>query len=183
MRPCRYPRAMLAPFITSIILSAPLAAQGLTGRSANPGDVATLDGIIGAFYEVVSGPAGQSRDWARDSTLYTAGVRFMFQVGSGSARRWQAVDHATFAEQSADLAEHGFFEREVHRVVREFGGMAHVFSTYEWTSPTETGPQRGRGINSIELIFEHGRWWITYAQWAGEREGLPIPAEFLPGGR
>ncbi len=35
-----------------------------------PEDVQTLDGIIKAYYEVVSGPAGESADRARDESLH-----------------------------------------------------------------------------------------------------------------
>jgi hypothetical protein len=159
-----------------------VSAQALSARAADPADVATLDGIISAFYDVVSGPAGAPRDWARDSTLYTATVRFAFPAGAGAERRWQTVDHAVYARQADTFLQQGFFEREIHRVVSRFGAMAHVFSTYEWSSPTPDGPQRGRGINSIELMFEDGRWWITYAQWAAESADQPIPAAYLPPG-
>jgi hypothetical protein len=165
-----------------LLTAAPLHAQPLTTRAARPADVTTLDGIIAAFYDVVSGPANQPRDWARDSTLYTSDVRFSYMVGEGAQSRWQTVTHHTYATNSNEILRRGFFEREIHRVVRRFGNMVHVFSTYEWTSPTPTGPQRGRGINSIELIFDRERWWITYAQWLSESPTQPIPAEFLPRG-
>jgi hypothetical protein len=178
---------MRAPLVAALLiataaLAAPASAQPLTPRAADPADVATLDAIIAAFYDIVSGPADERRDWARDSTLYTAGVRFTIEAGGGGERRWQTIDHASYARQSSAFLERGFFEREIHRVTQEFGGMAHVFSTYEWTAPTETGPQRGRGINSIELVFEQGRWWITFAQWASETPDHAIPAQYLPGG-
>jgi hypothetical protein len=34
-----------------------------------PEDVSTLDGIMKAFYETISGTAGQPRQWGRDRTL------------------------------------------------------------------------------------------------------------------
>jgi hypothetical protein len=178
--------ALVAPLLIAIaatVLAAPASAQPLTERAADPADVASLDAIVAAFYDIVSGPAGEPRDWARDSTLYTAGVRFTIQAGGGDAGRWQTIDHATYARQSSAFLAGGFFEREIHRVTQEFAGMAQVFSTYEWTAPTETGPQRGRGINSIELVFDDGRWWITSAQWASETPDRPIPAQYLPPGR
>jgi hypothetical protein len=166
-------------------ITTPANAQPLTTRAADPADVATLDGIIAAFYDIVSGPAGERRDWARDSTLYTLDVRFTIEAaaGTGAAGRWRTIDHGTYARQSNAFLEGGFFEREINRVTHEFAGMAHVFSTYEWTAPTETGPQRGRGINSIELVFDQGRWWITFAQWASETPERPIPGAYLPSGR
>jgi hypothetical protein len=178
-------RAPLVPalLIATIALAAPATAQPLTQRAADPADVATVDAIVAAFYDIVSGPAGRPRDWARDSTLYTADVRFTIEAGAGAVRRWKTIDHATYARQSSAFLEGGFFEREIHRVTHEFAGMAQVFSTYEWTAPTESGPQRGRGINSIELVFDQGRWWITFAQWASETPERPIPARYLPSGR
>jgi hypothetical protein len=98
----------------------------------------------------------------------------------GVQRRWVTVDHARYARESSSYLERGFFEREIHRVERRFGDLVHVFSTYEWTAPTPQGPQRGRGINSIELIHAGGRWWITYAQWYTESPEHPIPPEYLP---
>src|ERR1700719_239275 len=48
------------------------------GKAApRPEDVSTIDGMIKAYYEVVSGPAGQSRQWDRDATLYISNVRFV----------------------------------------------------------------------------------------------------------
>ena len=59
-----------------------------------PDDVRTIDGIVRAYYEIVSGPAGQPRDWARDSTLYIDQVRFV-AAGAGPAGegRIRVMDH------------------------------------------------------------------------------------------
>ena len=40
-------------------------------------DVATLDAILHAFYETVSGAVGQPRDWARFRSLILPGGRLM----------------------------------------------------------------------------------------------------------
>jgi hypothetical protein len=36
---------------------------------ANPADVASIDSIISALYDVISGPAGKKRDWDRFSGI------------------------------------------------------------------------------------------------------------------
>jgi hypothetical protein len=41
-----------------------------------PEDVLTLDGIINAYYAVITGPPGEPRQWGRDRTLYWPGIRF-----------------------------------------------------------------------------------------------------------
>src|SRR5437660_4770493 len=38
--------------------------------NADPSDVASIDAIITAAYEVISGPAGKKRDWHRERSLF-----------------------------------------------------------------------------------------------------------------
>ena len=72
----------------------------------------------------------------------------------------------------------GFFEREIHRITRRFGNIAHVFSTYE-SRLTPDGPITDRGINSLQLFWDGTRWWIASATWDEERPDNPIPPEHL----
>lgn len=148
--------------------------------AAKPEDVASVDSLIKAFYEVISGPAGQPRQWARDRTLYAPGVRFVsIEVENGKPRP-VVMDHQTYVDRvDRGFVRGGFFEREIHRVERRFGNMAHVYSTYEWKT-AEGGKVEGRGINSIEMYYDGGRWWIASVVWEDERADNPIPKEFLP---
>jgi hypothetical protein len=147
-----------------------------------PADVGTMDGILAAFYDVISGPAGQPRQWARDRTLYIPGVRFVsLSVDSAAQIHAAVMDHQTFVDRSnGALVARGFFEQEIHRSVRRFGHLAQVFSTYEMRERLG-GPVIGRGINSIELFWDGRRWWIASAVWDDERPDNPIPPEYLPG--
>src|SRR4029077_8164329 len=45
--------------------------------AARPEDVSTIDGIVKALYESISGPPGQPRQWSRDRTLYIESVQFI----------------------------------------------------------------------------------------------------------
>jgi len=38
----------------------------MSKSEANPRDVESIDAIIAATYDVISGPAGQKRDWNRE---------------------------------------------------------------------------------------------------------------------
>jgi hypothetical protein len=146
-----------------------------------PEDVATLDGILRAFYDVISGPAGQPRQWSRDRTLYIPDVHFV-SLSTDSAGHVHAnvVDHQMFVDRSdASLVRRGFFETEIHRTTTRFGNVVHAFSTYEMRERSD-GPVFGRGINSIELFWDGTRWWISAAQWDDERPDNPIPKEYLP---
>ena len=149
---------------TIVIALAPLAAQpALAPGQATvptipprPEDVATVDGVIKAFYDVISGPAGQPRQWARDRSLHIPGVKFV-ATGIGKRGPYAAVmDHQGFVDRTdSGFVRDGFFEREIHRVTHAFGNIRHVFSTYE-ERRTPDGPVVGRGINSIQLFWVRG---------------------------
>lgn len=146
---------------------------------ANPQDVSTIDGIVKAFYEVISGAKDQPRQWARDKTLYAPGVRFVSMSETDGKIRAGLMNHDQYVNNSNEFfVRNGFNEREINRVVRRFGNIAHVFSVYEWH--TEDRKMQGRGINSIELFWDGARWWISSASWDEERPNNPIPKEYLP---
>jgi len=145
-------------------------------------DVSSIDGIIKAYYGVISGPEGQPRQWSRDRTLYIPDIRFvaMSEDKNGQARA-QVATHQQFVDASnPSLVKDGFYESEIHRVTEKFGHIAHVFSTYE-SRQKKDGPVIARGINSMELFYDGKRWWIASAIWDDERPDNPIPAEYLPG--
>ena len=170
-------RARLLAVVVATLAVQPVAAQSMTAR---PEDVGTIDGIIRAFYDVISGPAGTQRQWQRDSTLYIAGVKFV-SMGVRQGRPVARVsDHGQYVANVNDgLVRNGFFERELNRVTRRFGNIVHVFSVYDYRS-TPSGPVQGRGVNSIQLFWDGTRWWIANATWDEERPDNPIPAELLP---
>jgi hypothetical protein len=182
-------RIARVPWSTPLALVVVLAgfssarAQQVTVPSiaARPDDVATIDGLIKAYYEVVSGPKGQPRDWARDRTLHIPDARFVAMSVDTAGKPVAAImSHQQYVERSEPvLAQEGFFESEIHRVTRRFGHIAHVFSTYE-SRRTADGPVIARGINSLELYWDGARWWIVANLWDQERPGNPIPGEYLP---
>lgn len=146
-----------------------------------PEDVGTLDGIMKAFYEVISGPPGQPRQWSRDRSLYIPNVRFVsVSKDSAGAIHADVMDHQTYVDRTnAYFVRAGFFEQEIHRTTHRFGNVVHVFSTYD-TRQRADGPSIGRGINSVELFWDGARWWISAVQWDDERSDNPIPPEYLP---
>jgi len=153
------------------------------GKAApRPEDVSTIDGMIKAYYEVVSGPAGQPRQWDRDATLYIPNVRFVI-VSEDAVGKTTAVSmsHQEFVDMSeASTGGKAFYEREIHRITQRAGNIAHVFSTAERSSSPD-GKVEGRGIDSIELFWDGKRWWIAGANlWDLNTTKHPLPAEFLP---
>ena len=147
--------------------------------AARPADVSSIDGIVHAFYDVISGPAGQPRQWARDRTLYRPDVRFVAMSVRNGKPAASVMSHQEYVDGSdAGFVKDGFFETEIHRDVQQFGNMAHVWSTYESRQKAD-GPVIDRGINSLQLYFDGTRWWIAGAVWEDERKDSPIPQEYL----
>ena len=145
-----------------------------------PEDVGSIDGMVKAYYDVITGPPGRPREWSRDRTLYIPDLRFVaMEVDEAGKPVARIMSHQQFVDASdARMVREGFDEREIHRVTQRFGNIAHLFSTYE-TRRTADGPIIGRGINSIELFWDGKRWWIASAIWDEERPGNPIPKEYL----
>ena len=146
-----------------------------------PADVATLDGLVEAYYDVISGPAGQPRQWSRDRTLYIPEIRFVaMAMGKDGKPVAHKMSHQEFVDASnAGVVKDGFYEKEIHRETQRFGNIAHIFSTYESRIKAD-GPVIARGINSIEAFWDGKRWWIASAIWDEERADNPMPAEYLP---
>lgn len=159
-----------------------LKAVEVSKIEADPKDVSTIDGIVKAFYETISGGKGIPRQWGRDRTLYTPDIRFVAMSERDGKVHANVTNHTNYVNDSNEFfVAEGFTERELNRVVRKFGNIAHVFSVYEFS--TEDKKIKGRGVNSIELFWDGTRWWISAVSWDEERAGNPIPKEFLPKGK
>lgn len=138
-------------------------------------DVASIDGIIRAIYEVVSGPAGR-RDWERERRLFLPGGRLMAaRPGPAGGKVGDVFDiDGYIASRSPFFENNDFYEVEVARRTFEFGGMAHVLSAYEGRRARAGAPFL-RGVNSIQLFHDGRRWWVLSILWDNERPGLTLP--------
>ena len=153
----------------------------IPGKEPRAQDVSSIDGLVKAYYEVVSGPAGQPRDWGRDATLYIPGVRFVvFNKDKNGKTAAQSMSHQEFVDASdATMVDKGFYEREIHRITHRIGDVAHVLSTAENAS-SPNGVAQGRSVDSLELYWDGKRWWIASANVWEAGAGESLPAEFLP---
>lgn len=145
-------------------------------------DASSIDTIIKALYDTISGPAGQERDWARMRSLFLSGAHLIrTSIGPDGAPRAQVMDvHAYEKDTTEFFRRESFYEVEVARRVDRFGNMAHAFSTYEARhQPGDATPFK-RGINSIQLFYDGKRWWVANMIWDNEREDNPLPKEYAP---
>ncbi|MBQ5939909.1 hypothetical protein J8847_07735 [Massilia sp. AB1] len=149
--------------------------------AARPADVASVDAIVKAVYDVISGPAGAPRDWDRMRSLFAPEGRMMAvgQRPDGSYAMRQMTPDDYIARNTKNFATMGFFESELARTVETFGQVAHVFSTYEARhAPSDAKPFM-RGINSIQLVNDGKRWYVLSLVWRAEDPQLPLPERYL----
>jgi hypothetical protein len=151
-------------------------------KEAKPSDVASLDSIMAATYDSISGDEGQARDWDRFRSLFHKDARL---IPTGKSK--EGVISATslspddYIKRAEPFLMKGFFERELARQVVTYGNIAHVFSTYESRHKRDDKAPFARGINSFQLLNDGKRWWVLTIYWQGETPDNLIPKEYLKG--
>ncbi len=128
--------------------------------AARPADVDSIEHIIAALYDVISGPAGP-RDWDRFRSLFYQGARLIptgkNDKGEIGARVLTPDDYVGRAQPM--FSKEGFFERSIANKVEHWDRIANVWSTYESRHAKEDAKPFARGINSIQLLYDGKRWW------------------------
>ncbi|RMH14212.1 MAG: hypothetical protein D6695_01900 [Planctomycetota bacterium] len=148
---------------------------------ADPADVESIDAIIKAYYESLSGPPGEDRDWDRFKSLFQPQARFIpCRPGqNGKASIWVLAVNDFVEINRTIMIKGGYFEKEVGRRVEQFGNIAHVWSTYEARKSGKEHVPYSRGIYSFQLLKDGDRWWFVTAYWDYERPEAPIPDKYL----
>jgi hypothetical protein len=157
----------------------------MSKSEANPSDVSSIDAIIIAAYDSISGPAGEKRNWDRERSLYYPGARLIptAKPGENDDLAPQILDIEGFiARVEPFFKENGFYEKEIARRTEHFGQIAHVWSTYESRHNADDPEPFMRGINSIQLFYDGSRWWIVTIYWQQESLVAPIPAKYVTAG-
>jgi len=133
-------------------------------------DVATLDAILHAFYESVSGAVGQPRDWNRFRSLFLPGGRLMPVISTeGEKAGVRLLSTEEFIQRVEPIfAVEDFWERETSRQTETAGHFAHVLSFYE-SLRSPDGPPFERSVNSMQLFNDGLRWWIVNVMWNTSR--------------
>lgn len=145
---------------------------------ADPKDVASIDNIVKALYDVISGPAGP-RNWDRFKSIFYPGATMGAVITTPQGRQFRKFTPEEYTRMNdPHFKQFNFYEKEIGRTVNTFGDIAQVFSTYEYSIETPQ-PERQRGINSILLIRENNRWYIQSLTWDEESAENPITAQHL----
>lgn len=166
-----------------LALAGTALAQHSSWPNAKPEDVASPTAVVKASYAAISGPPGQMLNLDRFRSLFLPSAELV----SVGLKDGQAAAHARSVQEFVDMVtasvgKEGHVEHEIAERIEVYGNIAHVWSSYE-SRRTPGDPQVMRGINSIQLMNDGKRWWISGAQWQHESGENPIPSEYLAPGK
>ena len=165
----------ICPFLIVIFLCSISFAQ----QKNSIKDVESVDAILAALYETISGEPGEDRDWTRFKNLFTPDAKLIPTSKNKEGKiSYAQLSPSDYMELFQSRITAGFYERELNRMTDAYGTIVHVFSTYE-TRETKDGPIINRGINSIQLLKTHERYYIMNIFWCGENIGYLVPDVYL----
>ena len=150
-----------------------LSFQGFSQNNDNR--YAEIQPLITDLYDVISGPPGP-RDWAKFKSLFHEnGTMGATNIAEDGSRQFIYFTPDGYIERSGKfLEERGFFEQEIGNQVKIYGGVAQVYTAYQYRF-TIDGPVEKTGINCIQLAMHNGRWYITNIIWEATSDGNPLP--------
>ena len=156
--------------------------NSMAAKSGDPpscDDRAAIDALLKALYEVISFDEGGEPDWLRMRSLFSRNARVTRITPEGTDH----LDLSGFQELAKESFELGvytrFFEVEVQRDERRFGGLAHVLSAYETRHSPNALEPFARGVNSLQLIREDDQWKVLSLFWDEERGDNPLELKTL----
>ncbi|WP_445732829.1 hypothetical protein [Mariniflexile sp.] len=148
---------------------------GQTKEEKYKKDVTSIDTLINAYYDVVSGSSSEPWEFERDNYIHSknAVITRLDENGKAESHTLEAEYIPIGLSPKED-----FYEIELKRLVSNYGHIAQVWSAFEIrTDPkTETNV---RGLNSIQVHYENGRWWIDSWTCEMESEDSSLVTEFL----
>ena len=133
--------------LTCLLLISPIASA----------DSDSIDAIINAYYDVVSGSVGHEFDNKRDQNLHAEDAII---TKFDDKNNFQRHDLITEQQSVPKIYTESFYEIEVSREVQRYENIAHVWSEFE-IRETKNSKSFNGGFNSISLYFKDDRWWIS----------------------
>lgn len=125
----------------------------------------TIGELLERLYAVISFEEGDEPEWDGLKQVFSEHARITRISHEGT----DYLSLSDFLAMTRSLVDAGaytsFYEVEVARRVEHFGNTAQVFSAYETRRHRRASQALDRGVNSIQLIREGGRWRVLGLLW------------------
>ena len=134
--------------------------------------VKSIDGIIDELLDQITIEKGEQMDTTAIRNLFHPSA--IFTVADSTMAETVSLDE--FLNLLKDpYYEQGYLEKEIHKVVDEYNGIAQVFQSFYGKDSEGT---EERGINSYQLTYYGERWWIVSLLWTIESKSVGIPTKY-----
>jgi hypothetical protein len=175
-------KGLIVVFASGFLNGLPMAQKRISAAALvdYQADVQSQDSVLKAFYESLTFPEGKDPDWERFSNLFASASAPFVRMNPGAVLVTDLTGFlANFSGRIKSGALKSFNEEEISRSTESFGNIAQVFSTYRKGLNTADPQKFVRGVNSLQIFFKDGRWWIASLMWQDETPENPIPPQYL----
>ena len=165
--------------ITALFFACTFTYTSVAQTRVPQADLATVEAIVNAGLKIISGPKDQPRDMEQFKALFLPGAQMggVFFKGDSSFVRVFTVE--SFADKNGPVyAKLGFYENQLSLKVEQFGNIATAFQAYE-TRFGKDGKVEDRGVNTYQLVYDKGRWWIASLMFTPENPKNQLPKKYL----
>ncbi len=171
-------RALLTASILIVALSSVSHAQDL------PAGAETIEDVMTELYASVTREPGKPFAWERlRAVMLPTGIMIPQARQRGGKLETMNVEQfinwidTGWKPIIGTDKDRGFFEKQLHLSVQQYGNVANAFTTYE-KGPYEPRGVQGRGINAVQMVRHGGRWYIASITWDEENTAGPLPSEY-----
>lgn len=155
-----------------------MASLILMSQSEKKVNYQSIESVVNVSLECISGGKGVPRDFETFKTLYHPNAKFHAFVRKSDTTFLMSLTIKEFIQlTSKNYEANGFNEWPIVNKIDSFGDIATVFQSYEAEIPNTD--IKMRGINTYQMVFENGRWWIISEVYDEEREGVVLPEKYL----
>ena len=159
--------------LVASLLMVPLL--GTAQETQVPTSVESIDGIVNELLDLISVEKGEKIDTAAVGNLFLPSARLTVSSRYNSDDL-ESVSLDEFLVLLTDpYYEQGYLEKEIHKMVDEFNGIAQVFQSF-YAKDSEGVEERG--VTSYQLVYSRNRWWIVSLLWTSGSEGLELPKKY-----
>lgn len=165
--------------VANALLTSTLAAQ-TPAPSAAPAVAAcppsvTVKQLITALDMAFSGPKDRDRGCFR--ALFLSDAHLVQMMNGTDNPRILTVDG--YIEEAHKRKIDKIYERQIQVRSESWGGIAQLWSTYEIRPEVDAAPL-GRGIMSIQAVFDGRHWRVLEVLDQSETPLTSIPTKYLP---
>jgi len=170
--------SLLASLLSSVQAQETQKADYFCGVDT-PEAAQSIETIIPALYQIVSGDAGAKKDWPLMKSLFApdAIVTPVFHKKGIPQASITSVDE--FITLNKQIFKNiNFYETEVKQTSLVYGHMATILSHYESRDDHNKEPY-SQGINSFQLLNDGRRWCVISVTWDSDKGGHKIDSNTL----